>query len=75
MTNPAITRQPVESSSLSSIGYRADRCVLEIEFVNGSVYRYEAVDTEVYARFAAADSKGRFFNAEIRPRFRFERVQ
>lgn len=75
MTTATITRQPVESSSLSSIGYLADHGVLEIEFVNGSIYRYEAVGHDVYARLASADSKGSFFNREIRPRFRFERVE
>ncbi|MEQ9496292.1 MAG: KTSC domain-containing protein [Deltaproteobacteria bacterium] len=74
VTTTAITRQPVDSSSLSSIGYLEDPGVLEIEFVNGSIYRYEDVGVDVFARLASAESKGAFFNAEIRGRFRFRRA-
>ena len=74
MTVPIIPRQPVKSSSLSSIGYLADHGVLEIEFVNGAVYRYERVEEDVFARLVSAESKGAFFNAEIRSRFTFERI-
>ncbi|MEQ9497519.1 MAG: KTSC domain-containing protein [Deltaproteobacteria bacterium] len=46
----------------------------ELEFVNGSIYRYEDVGVDVFARLASAESKGAFFNAEIRGRFRFRRA-
>ncbi len=35
-----IPRQPVESSAIAKIGYSKRRHILEIEFVNGAVYRY-----------------------------------
>jgi hypothetical protein len=74
MTVPTIAHQPVESSSLSSIGYLAACGILEIEFVGGAIYRYEGIGQEVYERLVASDSKGSFFNREIRSRYRFKRV-
>ena len=51
-------REPVESSALASVGY--DRDVLEVEFVNGSVYQYVGVPVWVYEALMMAQSYGRF---------------
>ena len=47
---------------------------LRIVFVSGEVYDYDGVPPEVEAEFRAAFSKGRFFAARIRDRYRFERI-
>jgi lysyl-tRNA synthetase class 2 len=47
---------------------------LEVEFVSGRRYRYLRVPAEVAARFRAAFSKGRFFNAHIRDAFACEEL-
>ena len=60
---------PVESTSLDCVGYENE--VLEIRFNNGGVYRYSGVPEEVHEGLMRADSKGRFFNAEIRGTDRF----
>ena len=66
-------RVPVESSSLDSVGYENE--VLEIRFDNGGIYRYHGVPAEVHAELMEADSKGRFFNAEVRGAYRFTRLR
>lgn len=71
---PAIERTPVKSSNLASVGYNAKARVLEIEFRHGGVYRYFDVPGEIFSALMAAESKGRFFSANIRRRFRFEKV-
>jgi hypothetical protein len=65
-------RAPVESSSLASVGYQG--AVLEVEFRNGGVYRYIDVPEEVHRRLMSAESKGRFFNFEIRDAYRCEQI-
>lgn len=60
-------RQPVSSSSITSIGYSADSETLEVEFTkNGAVYEYYNVPSFMYERLMEAPSVGIFFNAEIR---------
>jgi hypothetical protein len=68
-------REPVVSSSIASIGFDADNAVLEVEFVSGTVYRYQDVDEDVYERFLAAPSKGAFFNEHIRDAYLCEQMR
>jgi hypothetical protein len=64
-----VKRQPVESSSIASIGYDASVGTLEVEFSHGGIYHYYAVPREVHRAFVAADSHGRFFRTSIRDRY------
>jgi len=67
-------RERVDSSSLSSLGYDARRHVLEVEFRNGGVYRYMDVPEDAWSELRSAESKGRYINSEIKPRFRWRKV-
>jgi hypothetical protein len=67
-------RAPVDSTCLRSVGHDAGRRVLEVEFVGGTVYHYFGVPSAVVARLLAAPSLGRYFNHEIRYRYRFVRI-
>jgi hypothetical protein len=66
-------RAPVDSSSISSIGYDGGTAVLEIEYRNGNVYRYFAVPASIYAALVASESMGTFVNTVIKPRYPCER--
>jgi hypothetical protein len=68
-------RQRLDSSSVASVGYDAASRVLEVEFHNGGVYQYLDVPGEEYAELREAESKGRYLNAEIKPRHRFRRIR
>lgn len=68
-------REPLESSSLAAAGYDAATATLEVEFRHGGVYRYFLVPQSAWRAFQAASSKGRFFVAEIRDHYPFERVE
>ena len=70
-----IKRKPVQSSVLAAVGYDAERRLLEIEFRSGAIYRYLEVPEEIHKRLLAAESKGHFFGAAIRDKFRNERVK
>jgi hypothetical protein len=67
-------RERVESTTIKSVGYQADGKTLEIEFQSGMVYRYGDVPLEVYEGLLQADSKGRYFNGEIRDCYECARV-
>ena len=70
-----IERRKVESSVLATVGYDARRRLLEIEFHSGAIYRYLDVPEETHRHLLAAESKGHFFGANIRDKFRSERVK
>ena len=65
-----IPRQPVESTAIAKIGYSKRRHILEIEFVNGAVYRYLDVPATVYRDLMSSESKARFYDSNIRRHYR-----
>jgi hypothetical protein len=67
-------RQVVDSSSLRSIGYDRSTSALEVEFLNGAVYRYEDVPPELWTEFRSSGSKGQFFQQRVRDRFPTTRI-
>jgi hypothetical protein len=65
-------RQTVSSTSIRSVGYDAEKNVLEIEFQSGVVYAYSQVPREVYVDFMHAASHGQFFTQYIRDQYAYE---
>jgi lysyl-tRNA synthetase class 2 len=61
------------SSVIRSFDYDPGQRRLDVRFISGRRYSYLDVPAETYDRMNAALSKGGFFNAEIRDRFRFVR--
>jgi hypothetical protein len=61
-----MNRTAVSSSNLASVGYDAAQRILEIEFLTGSIYQYFNVPQSVYAGLMAAESHGRYFDANIK---------
>lgn len=60
------------STSIRRMEYDPHTKVLSVWFVaSGRRYDYADVPSEIYAAFRQASSKGRFFNAHIRDRFRY----
>jgi hypothetical protein len=70
-----IPRQRVQSSALASIGYSKRLHILEIEFVNGAIYRYDQVPLSVYRDLMSADSKARYYDANIKGHYHSVRVR
>src|SRR5437667_12679025 len=65
-----IPRQRIESTAIAKIGYSKRRHILEIEFVNGAVYRYLDVPVTVYRDLMSSESKARFYDSNIRRHYR-----
>jgi KTSC domain len=64
-----IARQPVHSHALAAVGYSKRLHALEVEFVNGAIYRYSNVPPEIYRDLLGAPSKAQFYDANVRGRF------
>jgi hypothetical protein len=67
-------RISVNSSNVSSVGYDADSQTLEIEFNNGGVYQYSGVPESVYEGMMGADSKGKYFHANIKNTYPYSKL-
>ncbi len=67
-------RQPVNSSSLVSIGYDEDSSTLEVEFKVDRIYRYFNVPIFEYERLMNAGSHGEYFNFNIKDKYPYERA-
>lgn len=70
-----IKRVPIESSALATVGYSKKLRALEIEFRNGSVYRYLDVPLDVYEALLKAQSKARYYDENIRRKYRSQHVK
>lgn len=59
----------VASNQVASIGYDAGTKTLACQFARGPghIYHYPAVEQETFDAFMAAESKGGFFKAHIKP--------
>jgi len=67
-------RKPVGSSNIASVGYDAPERVLEVEFKKGGVYRYKGVSQNTHDGLMAAESKGKYFYANIRNVYEWEKA-
>jgi len=70
-----IPRESVASKVIASIGYSKRLHILEIEFVNGAVYRYLQVAPSVHRDLMTSDSKARYYDANIKGNYPSVRVR
>ncbi len=64
---------PVDSSDLSSVGY--ENGTLYIAFNSGGLYSYSGVPASVYSGLLSASSKGRYFHANIKNAYPYQRIR
>jgi frataxin-like iron-binding protein CyaY len=67
-------REYITSSNLRSIGYDVNSSTLEIEFNNGAIWQYFDFPESKWYEFRSTDSFGKYFNREIRNKYRETRV-
>ncbi len=63
--------ETVESDVIHAIGYDADIQLLEIIFNDGRIYQYRGVPAAVFEGLKQAESKGRYFQENIRDEFQY----
>jgi hypothetical protein len=75
MNNAGLTQlTAVESTTLAGVAYDSPNEVLRLQFRNRAIYCYFGVSPEIWHQLIAAESKGAFFNRNIRNRFPFQRL-
>jgi hypothetical protein len=62
------------SSVIRRFSYDSQRHELTIEFVTGRIYVYYGVPEREAEAFRAAESKGRYFNFQIRDHYGFREL-
>ena len=65
----------MSSSAIRSVGYDEGQEILEIEFINGAVYRYFDVPADVYRGLMAAESHGRYFHQHVGAGYRYQKMK
>ncbi len=65
-----IKRVPIQSTALATVGYSKRLRALEIEFRNGAIYRYLDVGPDVCEALFKANSKARFYDQNVRHKYR-----
>jgi hypothetical protein len=69
-----MNRVPVVSSVIDEVGYNASCRTLEILFKSGAIYLYYFVPQDVHDALMAADSKGGYFNKQIKGLFEHHQI-
>lgn len=64
-------RISVQSSDIREIGYDESLLILEIVFKEGSIYQYLDVPGVIYEEFIQSSSKGKYFHAHVKNKYRF----
>jgi KTSC domain len=67
-------REPVNSSTVASVGYDPETLTLEVEFLSGALYQYFDVPENEANGLVGADSVGKYLNDNIKGRYRYARV-
>lgn len=65
-------RLAIKSTTLTSLAYSSERSLLELEFRSGAVYLFFGVPAFCFQQLLASDSKGAYFNRNIRNCFRYQ---
>ncbi len=63
--------ETVESDVIHAIGYDPQIQLLEIIFNDGRIYQYRGVPLQVFEGLKDSESKGRYFNENIRDEFQY----
>jgi curved DNA-binding protein CbpA len=69
-----VTRYPVMSSTMRSVGYDHKSRTLVVQFYNGGLYWYENVPSKIYQKFMSARSIDKYFSLNIAYRYNYYRV-
>ncbi len=73
----------VKSSTIGQIGFVADHVlalnqrpinIMRIVFTSGNIFDYYGVDKTVFEEFVKAESIGKFFHANIKDKYQYEKV-
>jgi hypothetical protein len=65
---------PIASSTIRSAGYDQQTMIMEIAFINESIYQYFDVPEYVFQGLLSAPSAGTYFNTIVKGIYRYSRL-
>lgn len=72
--NFAVPMHKVDSSTIDYVGYQTWTSSVFVKFLNGDVYKYTAVDREVFDELLNAPSPGSYLNNNFKGTYAYEKV-
>ena len=70
-----MVNQMVLSTEIEWIGYEQKNQMLQVEFIEGSVYQYHQVPETVYDEFLAAPSHGKYFEQSVKGQYEYRKIR
>ena len=70
-----IKRTPIASSNIASVGYDAEKQILEIEFQHRAIYQYVDVPKQVYDELMNAPSIASYFMHNIKNEYNNQKIK
>ena len=65
----------VSSSNLAKIGYDIEQNILYVEYLDGAVYRWFDVETDLHAQLIRAASHGQYLSRRVIGRYSSEQLR
>ncbi len=59
-------RTPINSGNVRSVGYDAESRILEVEFMDKTLYRYFGIPATLHAELLSSSAQGLYFEAHIK---------
>ena len=69
-----MNKQPIASSNIFEAGYDEKEQLMEVDFINGGIYRYTNVPKSVWEAFLAANTPGEYFYHFIRSSYPYYQI-
>lgn len=67
-------RVTVVSSNIDSVGYDSSNNILEVEFLNGGLYHYFNVPSNIHSSLMSANSHGTFLNDNVKGNYTYKKI-
>lgn len=69
-----IALEPVESSSISALGYNGAKRIAAVEFKSGEIWHYASVGPDVMLEWYSAGSIGQFYAMNVKGKYAAEKM-
>ena len=70
----SIPLTPVKSTQIKAVGFDPKTGTMAVQFRDGGTYQYHGVSPQLHEQLMGAPSKGKFFSATIKHRYRSAKV-
>lgn len=64
----------INSTNLKSASYNTESKTFTVNFNNGSIYEYLDFPWDLFTKFRASDSQGKFLNEKVKGKYTFNKL-